>query len=80
MVLGVDPNHQRQGIGKMLVKHGLDLAVKDGKDAFLVATAEGRGMYHSLGFCEVGEPSKMGEVPFYPMLWRRPVSVAPAFT
>lgn len=70
MILAIDPAHQRRGIGRMLLKHGLELAGKAGKDAFLVATPEGRGLYHSFGFVDVGELAVLGETPHRPMLWK----------
>ncbi|KAK4118627.1 acyl-CoA N-acyltransferase [Parathielavia appendiculata] len=70
--LAVDPNHQRRGIGKMLVRYGLDLAQKDGKDAFLISTPAGRGMYRSVGFRDVGEPFPICGIPHYPMMWTKP--------
>ncbi|KAH6855490.1 acyl-CoA N-acyltransferase [Chaetomium sp. MPI-CAGE-AT-0009] len=72
MSLAIDPAHQRRGIGKMLLQHGLELAAKAGKDAFLIATPEGKGLYRSLGFLDVGEPASLGTTPHYPMLWKRP--------
>ncbi|KAK3290226.1 acyl-CoA N-acyltransferase [Chaetomium fimeti] len=72
MCLAIDPAHQRRGIGKMLLQHGLDLVAKAGKDAFLVATAEGRGLYRSFGFLDVGRPAALGTTPHYPMLWKKP--------
>jgi len=53
--LGVDPNRQRQGIGKLLVKWGLRQAAKEGKDCYLVASPAGRPLYLSLGFLEHGD-------------------------
>ncbi|KAH6628928.1 acyl-CoA N-acyltransferase [Chaetomium tenue] len=70
MCLAIDPAHQRRGIGKMLLKQGLELAEKAGKDAFLVATPEGRGLYRSFGFVEVGEPAVLGDTPHHAMLWK----------
>ncbi|KAL2261805.1 hypothetical protein VTK26DRAFT_3279 [Humicola hyalothermophila] len=72
MLLAVDPQQQRRGIGKMLVRHGLDLAAQAGTDAFVIATTEGRGMYQSQGFSQVGEAFEMGNRPHYSMLWRKP--------
>lgn len=77
MLLGVDPKQQRRGIGRMLVQRGLDLAAQAGNDAFVIATPEGRGLYHSLGFRQVGDAYEMGGMLHYSMLWRRPGSVLP---
>ncbi|KAL2127087.1 hypothetical protein VTI74DRAFT_11366 [Chaetomium olivicolor] len=74
MLLAIDPAYQRRGIGKMLMRHGLDLVAQAGKDAFLVATPEGRGLYQSVGFRHIGEPFNFANTPHYPMLWQRPGS------
>ncbi|WP_250502517.1 GNAT family N-acetyltransferase [Caballeronia sp. AZ7_KS35] len=47
----IDPDFQRRGLGRHLTKAVLDLATKN---VSLVATAEGRGLYESLGFKENG--------------------------
>ncbi|KAL2138586.1 hypothetical protein VTI28DRAFT_6531 [Corynascus sepedonium] len=70
--VAVDPSQHRRGIGRMLVRHGLDQAAKAGKDAFLIATEEGRGLYCVLGFHDVGKPVVRGRSVYYPMLWRVP--------
>lgn len=72
MLLAIDPTQQRRGIGKMLVQSGLEQAAKAGMDAFLIATPAGKGLYHSLGFRDVGEPFNLGSTPHYSMLWKRP--------
>ncbi|KAH6623984.1 acyl-CoA N-acyltransferase [Chaetomium sp. MPI-SDFR-AT-0129] len=74
MVLAVDPAHQRRGVGKMLIRRGLELAAEAGKDAFLIATLEGRGLYQSVGFRDVGKPLDLANTPHYPMLWKYPGS------
>ncbi|KAK0726192.1 acyl-CoA N-acyltransferase [Apiosordaria backusii] len=72
MILGVDPDQKRRGIGKMLVKYGLEQAAKENRDAFLVATPEGKYLYSTFGFEQVGDEYLLGDVPHYPMLWKRP--------
>ncbi|KAK4180462.1 acyl-CoA N-acyltransferase [Triangularia setosa] len=72
MILGVDPAQKRRGIGKMLVNYGLEQAAKEKRDAFLIATPEGKYLYSSLGFEQVGEEYLVGDVPHYSMLWKRP--------
>ncbi|CAP65611.1 uncharacterized protein PODANS_6_11010 [Podospora anserina S mat+] len=72
MILGVDPTQKRRGIGKMLVKHGLEQAAREKRDAFLIATPEGKYLYSLLGFEQVGEEIALGDVPHYAMLWKRP--------
>jgi len=37
-VLGVHPDAQGQGVGRLLTQWGIDQAKKEGADAFLVAT------------------------------------------
>ncbi|KAK4197554.1 acyl-CoA N-acyltransferase [Triangularia verruculosa] len=72
MILGVDPGQKRRGIGKMLVKHGLEQAAREKRDAFLIATPEGKYLYSLLGFEQMGEEILLGHVPHYAMLWKRP--------
>ncbi|KAK4227382.1 acyl-CoA N-acyltransferase [Podospora fimiseda] len=72
MILGVDPKHYRRGIGKILVKKGLELAERDGTDAFLIATPNGQKLYESCGFEAVGEGCALGGVPHYSMRWTNP--------
>ncbi|EGS22577.1 uncharacterized protein CTHT_0010460 [Thermochaetoides thermophila DSM 1495] len=67
-----DPQHQRRGVGRMLIQHGLELAAKDGRDAFLIGTPEGRCLYQKLGFEVIGEPFYLGSTLHYPMLWKAP--------
>ena len=50
----VDPNHQRKGAGRELVRHGLSLAAKEGICASLIASEAGDGLYVSCGFTPVG--------------------------
>lgn len=59
--LVVDPKHQREGIGRLLVKEGLDRAAGQGRDVCLRATPEGRRLYLALGFEEVREQRILGE-------------------
>ncbi|SPQ19918.1 9669af0b-78f2-40ae-8598-ccbcdd4e165f [Thermothielavioides terrestris] len=75
--VAVDPAHQRRGIGRMLVLHGLDLAAKTGLDAFLHATPEGEGLYRSLGFQQVGEPFDLFGTNHFSMLWKHQSSASP---
>lgn len=58
--LVIDPKHQRKGIGRFLVKEGLDRAVSQGRDVCLRATPEGRSLYLALGFEEICEQKIVG--------------------
>jgi ribosomal protein S18 acetylase RimI-like enzyme len=77
MSLAIDPAQQRRGIGKILVKYGLEQAAKAGMDAFLISTPAGQRLYQSLGFRNVGEPFMMCNTPHYSMLWKRPADGSP---
>ncbi|KAK3901537.1 puromycin N-acetyltransferase [Staphylotrichum tortipilum] len=69
MLLAIDPDQQRRGIGRMLAKHGIDLAAKVGKDVFLVATPEGKPLYQSLGFRQLGDSFDVLGTIYSAMLW-----------
>ena len=56
------PKHQRRGVGAALVRWGLEKAAEAGKDSYLIATKQGRGLYASLGFKELGERELLGEM------------------
>ncbi|POS77111.1 hypothetical protein DHEL01_v204488 [Diaporthe helianthi] len=58
--LVVEPKHQRKGIGRLLVKEGLDQAARQGRDVCLRATPEGRPLYLALGFEEICEQKVIG--------------------
>ncbi|KAL1836474.1 hypothetical protein VTJ49DRAFT_5088 [Mycothermus thermophilus] len=78
MMIAVDPKHHRRGIGKMLVQYGLDQAVKDGVDVYLIASPAGRLLYESLGFEQMREPVTLGATPHYSMIWKNPNKPATA--
>lgn len=59
--LSIDPQHQRKGVGRVLAKEGLGRASAEGRDVWLRATVEGRRLYLSLGFEEVGEGRVCGQ-------------------
>ncbi|KAJ6788771.1 hypothetical protein PWT90_03322 [Aphanocladium album] len=52
--LGVDPEHQRRGIGKMLLNWGLDKAREENRDTYLIATPAGLPLYQAVGFEDLG--------------------------
>lgn len=64
------PNHQRRGIGKMLLNWGIDKAKEQNKDAFLIATPAGVPLYQVMGF-EGLEPFMLFDTPHTGMI-RRP--------
>jgi len=49
------PSYQKQGLGDMLLKWGIQQAEKMGKRIFLVASPEARTLYEKNGFVGVGE-------------------------
>ncbi|KAK0612516.1 acyl-CoA N-acyltransferase [Bombardia bombarda] len=55
LMLAVDPSHQRRGVGKMLLRHGIDQATAEGKKVYLTATPEGKPLYLSHGMKQTGE-------------------------
>ncbi|KAI5479199.1 hypothetical protein MNV49_004060 [Pseudohyphozyma bogoriensis] len=55
-LLAVDPDVQRTGAGKALIKWGIDEAAKAGLGCALEASPEGLRMYESMGFELIGEP------------------------
>ncbi|KAK7697456.1 hypothetical protein SLS64_013537 [Diaporthe eres] len=69
--LVVDPNHHRQGIGRLLAKEGLDRAASQGRDVCLRSTPEGRPLYLALGFEQTREQEVFGESQ-YAMVWKAP--------
>lgn len=65
--LGVDPSHQRQGIGRRLLQPVLDEADTQGVGCFLfTATEANAAWYSSLGFVS-DEPYK--PTPRWPVVW-----------
>ncbi|KAF4770145.1 hypothetical protein N7455_006246 [Penicillium solitum] len=53
--LAVHPDNQRKGVGRALVKSGVDQADKMGLDIFVHALAEGAELYKRMGFRLIGE-------------------------
>ncbi|KAH8880318.1 putative GNAT family acetyltransferase [Thozetella sp. PMI_491] len=60
IVLGVDPAHQRRGIGRMLANWGVERAASERRDCYLVATPAGIPLYLSLGFQDLGRFNLFG--------------------
>ncbi|RGP78320.1 gnat family [Fusarium longipes] len=67
--IGVTPGNQRRGIGKMLLKWGIERAIEEGKDCYLVATEAGRPLYVASGFEDLRTVSILG-IPHYAMIQR----------
>jgi ribosomal protein S18 acetylase RimI-like enzyme len=59
-VISVDPACQRQGIGSLLVRYGLEEAQKSGEKVFLISAPSGKPLYLSLGFRELEEIEVLG--------------------
>ncbi|KAM0745799.1 acyl-CoA N-acyltransferase [Meredithblackwellia eburnea MCA 4105] len=55
-VLAIHPNHQRKGVGKVLMEWGFKEADKAQLPVYLDATAAGIPMYKALGFVQDGQP------------------------
>lgn len=52
--MAVDPNHQRQGVGSMLVRIFCDYVDENALDAFVLSSPAGIGLYSKFGFRAVG--------------------------
>lgn len=73
-MLAVDPKWQRNGIGQMLVRWGLEKAQNEGVSAGLEASDAGGPMYLKLGFEEIGKFTAPGGKVLFPILLWRPKS------
>ncbi|KAK3331459.1 acyl-CoA N-acyltransferase [Apodospora peruviana] len=60
LMIAVDPEQQRRGIGKLLMRWGVDKAASEGRDLFLTATPEGKPLYEKTGFKVLAEYDIMG--------------------
>lgn len=68
--LGVHPDQQRRGIGRMLLNWGVEKAREENKDAFLIATPAGFPLYKAAGWEDMGSFMLFGE-PHNGMIIRR---------
>ncbi|KAF2252298.1 acyl-CoA N-acyltransferase [Trematosphaeria pertusa] len=68
-VLGVSPQHQRRGVGGMLVKHGQEIAEKEGLPFTLESSVVGRKLYLKMGFKIVEECEIFDVLDFVAMVW-----------
>jgi ribosomal protein S18 acetylase RimI-like enzyme len=75
--IGVSPNHQRKGLGKVLVQWGLDEAAKDGKHVWLIATPHGKLLYDSMGFESYSSHPMCGQVHTAMAKKRDGIAIAP---
>lgn len=60
----VDATRRRKGIGKMLVRWGIDRAAEKGQDVWLISAPTGRALYASMGFEQVAEGSRCGQAEY----------------
>ncbi len=54
MMLAVDPEFQRMGVGKRLLEWGLEKADAEGLECWIDASQAGKGLYEKMGWKEVG--------------------------
>lgn len=68
-LMGVEPSHQRKGVGSALLKHALSVCDRDHKIAYLEASSrENLGLYERHGFETLGA-IKVGNSPsVFPMI------------
>jgi GNAT superfamily N-acetyltransferase len=67
-VIAVTPEHQRKGVGKMLVTWGIEKARQDSRDIYLASMPAGRSLYLSCGFRELGEMEVFGITQYHMLL------------
>ncbi|KAL7946731.1 acyl-CoA N-acyltransferase [Trichoderma barbatum] len=68
-MIGVDPHHQRRGIGRSLLTWGVEQATREGRDCYLMATPQGRPLYESFGF-DIVRPLDMFGIMHHSMILR----------
>ena len=67
--MGVEPSHQRQGVGSALLKHGLIACDRDQKLAYLEASSEQNlALYERHGFEVVGTIQAGSSPPIFSMV------------
>ncbi|GAA5903334.1 hypothetical protein JCM5296_005665 [Sporobolomyces johnsonii] len=87
--IAVHPDHQSSGIGRRLLRQGLEKAAALRLPIHVVAVDEAKPMYERMGFKVVGEPLRQGEGgsvltwflvwrPSLPASLRADISIAPA--
>ncbi|KAK1830647.1 puromycin N-acetyltransferase [Podospora conica] len=75
LVLTVDPDHHRRGVGGKLLRWGMEQAVAEGRQAFIHATPEGKHLYEKFGFKSLGNFDVAG-LRHDCMLWSPPPPAA----
>ncbi|KAM0745793.1 acyl-CoA N-acyltransferase [Meredithblackwellia eburnea MCA 4105] len=55
-ILSIHPDHQRMGVGRVLLQWGLDAADSDGVPVYLDATPAGIPMYNAFNFVQDAPP------------------------
>lgn len=53
MLLAVHPDFQGMGCGTMLLRHGLELADREGRKTYIESTVAGHPLYLKLGWKDV---------------------------
>ncbi|EJT78398.1 hypothetical protein GGTG_03499 [Gaeumannomyces tritici R3-111a-1] len=79
-VLAVDPNQQGKGIGRQLTERGLELAVREQKDVFLLSSSAGDALYSKVGFKPVGDFTMFGATLHFMIYKNNPDSVIGTYT
>jgi len=68
-LMGIEPRHQRQGLGSALLKHALVACDRDQLPAYLEASSEQNlALYERHGFKAIGTIQAGSSPPIFPML------------